>query len=185
VEARVAAGGFQDPAWLAALDVQFAGLYFGVLRAALSGTGSVPDCWQVLFDRCSDFAVARIQFALAGINAHINHDLAAAIVATGSAPVHGNGHYADYTSVNATLDTLVENAKTTLRVRLPGDALPPVSHLEDTIAAFSVSAAREAAWNNAEVLWGLRGVPGLAAWTLGTIDGMTAVIGKALLVPVG
>jgi hypothetical protein len=78
----------------------------------------------------------------------------------------------------------VENAKTTLRIQLPGDALPPVSHLEDTIAAFSVSAAREAAWNNAEVLWGLRGVPGLAARTLGTIDGMTAVIGKALLVPV-
>jgi hypothetical protein len=34
------------------------------------------------------------------------------------------------------------------------------------------------------VLWGLRGVPGLAVRTLGTIDGMTAVIGKALLVPV-
>jgi hypothetical protein len=138
VEARVAANGFQDPEWLAALDVQFAGLYFGALKAALSGVGSVPDCWQVLFDRRGDFAVARIQFALAGINAHINHDLPEAIVATGCAPAHGCGHYTDYTAVNGTLDSLVEGAKTTLHVRLPGDALPPVSHLEDTIAAFSV-----------------------------------------------
>jgi hypothetical protein len=182
VEARVAAGGFQDPGWLAALDVQFAGLYFGALKAALSGAGTVPDCWQALFDRRGDFAVARIQFALAGINAHINHDLPEAIVATGCAPVHGNVHYTDYTAVNGTLDSLVESAKTTLRVRLPGDALAPVTHLEDTIAAFSVSAAREAAWNNAEVLWGLRGTP-LEGRTLDTIDGMTAVIGKALLVP--
>ena len=28
---RVLAGGFQDPAWMAALDVQFAGLYFAAL----------------------------------------------------------------------------------------------------------------------------------------------------------
>ena len=184
VAARVAAGGFHDPAWLAALDVQFAGLYFGALRAALSGAGGVPQCWQALFDRRGDLGVARIQFALAGINAHINHDLPEAIVATGDAPVHGDPHYADYTAVNSTLDALVESAKVTLLVRLPGDALPPVTHLEDTIAAFSVTAAREAAWNNAEVLWGLRAAPALEERTLATIDGMTAVIGKALLVPV-
>ena len=40
--------------------------------------------------------------------------------------------------------SLIELAEQTLHVRLLGDALPPVSHLEDTIAAFSVSAAREA-----------------------------------------
>jgi len=183
VGARVAAGGFQDPAWLAALDVQFAALYFGALKAALSGAGSAPGCWRALFDRRGDTAIARIQFALAGVNAHINHDLPQAIVATGTAPVHGGVEYNDYTALNSTLDSLVERAKTELDVRLPGDALPPVTHLEDTIAAFSVSAAREAAWNNAEVLWNLREVPALAARTLGAIDGMTAVIGKALLVP--
>lgn len=34
VEARVGAGGFHDPSWLAALDVAFANLYFDALYAA-------------------------------------------------------------------------------------------------------------------------------------------------------
>ncbi|MGH9692914.1 MAG: DUF5995 family protein, partial [Bryobacteraceae bacterium] len=40
VEARIAAGGFADPVWLARLDVQFAGLYFGALESALRGQPS-------------------------------------------------------------------------------------------------------------------------------------------------
>src|ERR1700740_1631636 len=81
VEARVASGGFSDPAWLAELDVQFARLYLGALEASLSGSPT-SDCWQTLFASRDQTQVARIQFALAGINAHINHDLPEAIVAT-------------------------------------------------------------------------------------------------------
>src|SRR5690348_2569611 len=81
VETRIASAGFSDSAWLAELDVQFAGLYFGALRSALSGEPS-PGCWQALFECRSHAAIARIQFALAGINAHINHDLPQAIVTT-------------------------------------------------------------------------------------------------------
>jgi hypothetical protein len=133
-------------------------------------------------------ALARIQFALAGINAHINHDLPQAIVATCDAtsttPQHGGTHYADYTDLNSTLDGLVAVAKTTLNVRLPGDALPSVSHWEDTSAAFSVSAARESAWNNAELLWNIRSLPAVHAAFLNTLDGLTAVVSKTLLVPI-
>lgn len=180
VAARVNAGGFQDPAWLAALDVHFGSLYFSALRASLSG-GSTPSCWQILFACRNQVRIARIQFALAGINAHINHDLPAALVATGqlTAP-----HRADYTALNSTLDALVESAKQTLHVRLLGDALPPVSHLEDTLAAWSVSAARRTAWDNAGRLWEIRGVPPLASGFLDMLDGFTTVIGKGLLVPV-
>ena len=35
-----------------------------------------------------------------------------------------------------------------------------------------------------EVLWALRAFPELSGRTLDTLDGMTAVIGKTLLVPV-
>jgi hypothetical protein len=183
VASRVAAGGFADPAWMAALDVHFAALYFDALRAALSGD-PVPGCWRVLLDRRDQAALARIQFALAGVNAHINHDLPIALVNTGPAPVHGGLHYREYTAVNDTLCALVDRAKATLHVRLLGDLLPPVSTLEDTLAAFSMTAAREAAWNNGEVLWAFRDLPLLSARTLDMLDGMTAVIGKTLLVPV-
>jgi hypothetical protein len=187
VEARIASGGFADSAWLAQLDVQFARLYFGALESALSGQRG-PGCWQALFACRNRVAVARIQFALAGINAHINHDLPEAIVATCQVtvtlPQHATPHYNDYTALNATLDTLIESAKQMLLVRLLGDPLPPVSHLEDTIAAWNVSAAREAAWQNAELLWYLRDSPPLSSNFLDTLDGLTTVAGKALLVPV-
>jgi hypothetical protein len=184
VLAGVATSGFRDPAWMAMLDVEFARLYFDALKGAISGSGGLPECWQVLFDRRGDVMLGRIQFALAGINAHINHDLPEAIVAAGGAPVHGGERYRDYCAINATLEGLVETAKTELHVRLLGDVLAPVAHLEDAIAAFSVSAAREAAWNNAEVLWLLRGTPPLVARTIGVIDGWTSVIGKTLMIAV-
>lgn len=188
VKERVETGGFTDAGWLARLDVEFAALYFSALRAALSG-GGAPDCWRSLFDRRGEAAVARIQFAVAGINAHINHDLPFAIVSTcraaGIAPAHALPQYADYTRVNTTLDALVETAKREFGVRLPGDALPAVSHLEETLAAFSVSAAREAAWNHAEALWAIRCFPTLTARVAETLDGITALAGKTLLVPVG
>ena len=183
VGTRVAAGGFRDAAWMAALDVQFAGLYFAALRSALSG-GTAPRCWRVLFERRNWTALARVQCALAGVNAHINHDLPIAIVRTGVAPVHGDAHYGDYSALNATLSEQIDRAKVELHVRLLGDLLPPMSKLEDTIAAFSVTAAREAAWTNGEMLWALRGLPRLSARSVDTLDGMTAVIGKTLLVPV-
>lgn len=187
VEIRVASGGFSNPAWLAELDVQFARLYLGALEASLLNE-SLADCWQTLF-RCRDQRpIARIQFALAGINAHINHDLAEAIVttceSTATVPSHGASQFRDYTSLNTTLDGIIESAKRTLHVRLLGDALPPASHLEDLIAAWGVSAARESAWNNAEVLWYIRQEPALTSALMDTLDGLTTVTNKGLLVPV-
>src|ERR1700722_5477074 len=109
VEARVSAGGFTDPTWLAELDVQFARLYFGPLGSALSGQ-TAPGCWQVLFQQRDHAAITRIQFALAGINAHINHDLPQAIVATCDAtstiPQYNGTQYTDYTALNSTLYSL-------------------------------------------------------------------------------
>jgi hypothetical protein len=187
VEARVDAGGFVDPGWLAQLDVQFARLYFSALKSWLSEQ-TAPSCWQILFNSRSQTTIARIQFALAGINAHMNHDLPEAIVATcqvtGTTPDRGGTHYNDYTALNSTLDNLIDSAKRTLNVRLPGGALPPVSHLEDTIAVWDVAAARESAWQNAGHLSQFRTVPSLAANFMDVLNGFTTVIGKALLVPV-
>ncbi len=184
---RVAASGFADAAWMAALDVQFANLYFSALESSLSGN-ETPRCWNVLFDSRGQILVARIQFALAGINAHINHDLAEAIVQTcqlsGASPAHGGTHYGDFTALNSTLDGMVETAKRALHVRLLGDVLPPFSHLENTVASWSMSAARENAWLNAEHLWHLRGAPHLASSFENMLDGFATVIGKTLMVPV-
>lgn len=178
---------FTNPQWLAELDFRFARLYLGAVQSSLSGAPT-PGCWQAFFNVRNQAALARIQFAFAGMNAHINHDLALAVVgtcqATGITPQHGTTQYNDYTAVNTTLNTLIDSAKQTLHVRLLGDSLPPVSHLEDTIAAWSMVDAREAAWNNAELLWHLADAPPLRATFMDTLDGLTALASKTLLVPV-
>ena len=186
VSSETGAGGFQDAAWLAQLDVQFARLYLIALHSWLVGD-STPECWRVLFENRSRTSLARIQCALAGVNAHINHDLAAAIVdtckAAGTRPARGTPRYADYTAVNATVEALIDASRKTLHVRLPGDLLPAVNTLEDTLAAWNMSAARELAWQNAEHLWHLRSTPALEAGFLDVLDGFSTVIGKTLMVP--
>jgi Family of unknown function (DUF5995) len=185
VENRVAGGGFNDPAWLSELDVQFATLYFNALYASLTGA-SFPGCWDAMLSVRDQTDIARIQFALAGMNAHINHDLAIAIIGTcrttGIVPQHGTPQYTDYTGLNGAMDALIDKAKQTLNVRLLGDPLPAVSHLEDTLAAWDLAAAREKAWNTAENLW--QSSPALLDMQMDAIDGLTTVIGKILLVAV-
>jgi hypothetical protein len=187
VETRVQAGGFTDAAFLAELDVQFAQLYFNALKASLSNA-ALPGCWQALFSRRNQTSLARIQCALAGMNAHINHDLPLALVSTCQSmnlvPQHGSSQYSDYTSINATLDGLIEEAKQEMHVRLLGAVMPPVSVLENTVAAWSMTAAREAAWKNAELLWHLRGESLLTTGFLDTLDGFTTVVGKGLLIQI-
>ncbi len=187
VEARVAARGFADSAFLSELDVQFGQLYFRALGAALIGA-PCPGCWKAVFECRDNVQITRIQFALAGINAHINHDLPEAIVATCLArrivPQHGQAQYNDYTDLNTTLASIIEPAKQKLKVRLLGGPLPAVSHLADLIAAWSTSAAREKAWTNGEVLWHLQGAPAIASGFMNSLDGLTTFAGKTLLVPV-
>jgi hypothetical protein len=182
---RVAAGGFNVPAWLSELDVQFAALYFESLYASLT-TAPCPGSWQALFCCRNQPSIARIQFALAGMNAHINHDLPFAIVATCKAtntvPLHGTPQYIDYTAINTTLDSITDTAKTALNVRLPGDPLPAVSHLEDLIAAWNIADFRERAWKNAESLWKNAAIAG--AILEEALDGLTTFASQALLIPI-
>ena len=188
IQQRVNANGFTNSAWVADLDYRFAGFYFDAVRTALSGLSdeATPGCWQAMFDVRNQTRLGRIQFAMAGINAHINHDLALAVIATCQAtdvaPQHGTPQYNDYTAVNATLNGLIDLAKQTLHLRLLGDDLPAVSHIDDTIAAWSMADARETAWNNAELLWQLANAPLLKASFLDGLDGLTAVASKTLLV---
>ena len=102
--------------FIANLDFQFANLYFSALRNWLAGANNaVPESWQILFAQRSNASLLRIQFALAGVNAHINRDLAVAVVQTckaaNIAPTHQTPEYASYTSLNAVLDSLIEQAK--------------------------------------------------------------------------
>jgi hypothetical protein len=149
---------FRDPAAMQSLDVTFAGLYLAAVHAADAGA-RVPRAWAALFARRADARVAPIQFAIAGMNAHINHDLPVAVVRTcaaaGRSPHDGDFH-ADYLRVNALLAQVEQQVRESF---LDGPAKQLDSAAQpvlDLLSSWSIDAARDAAWVNAEVLWHLR-----------------------------
>ena len=186
IQARVEAGGFLDPAWLRQLDIQFGTLYYSALKSGLTAQ-RCPSCWQATFVVRNNVRIARIQFALAGANSHINHDLPEAIIATanvtGVSPAKGTPQEQDYLSLNPTLEGQIDQAKADLHVRLLGDPLPAVSHVESLIAAWGLKSARAQAWDHAEALWATRNVPLVAQQIEDGLDGLTTFGNKALLVP--
>jgi hypothetical protein len=178
-------GHWNDPDWLRALDVNFASLYFTALQNDLQGSGPVPRCWKTVFDARDKTHLARIQFALAGINSHINHDLPSAVVTTcqqrGVTPTHGGLQYQDYTAINGVLDNLVETAKHELLKGPLGEDIPGVDKIEDLVAGWSVTAGRETSWTNAEILWTIRSSGFLTQRYLDGLDGVTDLTNRALL----
>ena len=112
VNSQLGQGFFADPAFMAPLDVAFANLYFAAADAA-STPAAVPLAWRPLAQRRMVAGIEPVQFALAGMNAHINHDLPVAVVSTctalATAPDAGT-HYADYQKVDHLLDAAEQSS---------------------------------------------------------------------------
>ena len=72
-------GAFEDPEWVAAWDVEFAGRYLDALTAYRRQPASAPEPWRLAFGADPDLpAEAHV---LLGVNAHINFDLPQSLVA--------------------------------------------------------------------------------------------------------
>lgn len=187
VDGRVATAGFADPAFLSALDVAFAGLYFDAVGDAAAGRKPAR-AWRPLFEARGRAGIAPIQFALAGMNAHINHDLPIALVRTfeqlGTSPDTDAPAHADYQRVNATLSAVEEQVKAAYATGLVGVADHVLGRLDDVVAMWSIEAARDAAWQHAELLWSVRKQPHLYDMALDALDGLCGLAGRGLLVPV-
>jgi hypothetical protein len=189
VDQSVASAAWHNPAWIAQLDVVFARLYLDAVRQWLTPGLAAPKCWQVLFKSRNDVRVARVQFAIAGVNAHIDHDLSIAIVKTcqqfGIQPVHLSNEYRDYCHVNDVLDPIIDRAKAMLLTGLLGNCLPHINLVEDLVAGFGLRAVREAAWANGEMLNHVDAMPGLGDRFMNGLDDAAALAAHGLLAPVG
>ena len=71
---------FENQAFIERLDILFAQFYFEAYDAA-AAQAWVSKAWEPLFERRAEHRLA-LQFAIAGMNAHINNDLAHALVLT-------------------------------------------------------------------------------------------------------
>src|SRR5438105_2592028 len=70
VQARLAGVTFADPRFLARLDVVFADLFFSALESA-SDPARMPRAWAPLVESRAARGIAPLQFAFAGMSAHI------------------------------------------------------------------------------------------------------------------
>ena len=178
---------FADNGYLARLDVSFANRYLDALRAWAGGQRT-PRSWQVVFEARDDGELMAIQLAGAGVNAHINFDLAVATVDTGrdmgDAELDSGTRREDYARVNGVfaerMDALLRSVFEAQAVngRDPGDRLSALGRLMTRV----VTAARQFAWEDAEELWPLPRRS--AAWDAkeASMDAVAYLVGRGLLV---
>jgi hypothetical protein len=182
---QTTAADFADARFVRWLDVAFANLYFRALAAFVLGRGRVPHAWLPLFRARSEPGIAPLQFALAGMNAHINRDLPVALLETCTArevpPRHGSAQHADFGRVDRLLEVVEARVKHEYSVGLVGVADEALGRLDDVLAIWKVSQARQAAWVHAETLWHVRELPFAGARHLAILDRTVGFAGRGLL----
>ena len=188
VRHAVSGPAFRDARFMTELDIVFANQYFAAIAAGEVDVSRAPSAWRPLLRARSAVGIARLQFALAGMNAHINRDLPQGIVqvfeALGGDPTSDDARRQDFDSVNDLLERVEAEVKADFSVGVIGVVDDLAGKSDDVAAMWKVRAARHAAWTNAEVLWALRRTPHLRNAFFDKLDGLTGLAGRGLLVPV-
>lgn len=158
VAAAIDADDFADAGFMVELDVRFANLWLGAYEAVAAGRRP-PSAWKPLFEERGTPGLLPIQYALAGMNAHIEHDLPLAVVETCRVRRTKPGATAvrrDYERVNdvlAGVESEIRRSFLTAVGRRVDEEVGPAVHL---VSAWNIDKARDLAWVNVEMLWTLR-----------------------------
>jgi hypothetical protein len=187
VSKEVTQGFFGDPAFVSHLDVVFANLYFDAVDALSGSPSAVPAAWQPLLAARSTPGIEPIQFALAGMNAHINHDLPLAVVGTctalSTAPSDGC-HHDDYQKIDALLDASEQSVRESFE---PPDVVAVDRHVAavaNLIGNWDITQARDVAWDTALALWEVRDHQLATQLLTGALARTVAMASRGLLVVV-
>ena len=147
---RDARASFEDPDFVDRLAVVFAEFYFVAYDSAKAGQW-VSKAWAPLYERRNDKRVKPIQFAIAGMNAHINNDLPWALLQTweefGSTPGEESPQSRDFELINDILARVQGEVRATLQSGLLRFFDRLFGKLDDRLAAFKVARARAEAWD--------------------------------------
>ena len=186
VNSELGQGFFADPGFMTTLDVVFANFYFAAAGAA-SEPATVPLAWRPLIEQRATAGIEPIQFALAGMNAHINHDLPVAVVTTcaelGTEPAAGP-HFADFQKVDQLLDAAEQSVRRSFESRPELAVDRHLQAVDNLVACWSINSARDLAWQNSLVLWTLRPEPAASGFFLDGLAAATALASRLLLTAV-
>ena len=184
VGAAAAARSFQDAAFMERLDCVFAGLYLDAYRASDQSRNSA---WQPLFALRAQPGTAGLQYALAGMNAHINFDLGLALVRTCrqlGRTLDSPGVRADFLAINAILADAVQEVRESYLAGAALEADRAAAPVLNVVGGWSIEAARDAAWLSATVQWALQGRKDAYASYLDSRASFVGLVTRQLLTPV-
>jgi hypothetical protein len=188
VALETAADTFEDPGFISRLDVVFADLYFAAVDDSLAAR-VMPKAWAPLFEKRHEAGIAPLQFAIAGMNAHINHDLALALVATTSERAvtldRDSRQHRDYIVVDGILERVQDEIKERFTTGMVKTADKAFGSHDDMLATWSVGRARDNAWTQAQTLAALEGIPFLRKQFLLALGRNVGFAGRALLTRTG
>jgi hypothetical protein len=188
VARETAADTFEDPGFISRLDVVFADLYFAAVDDSLAAR-PMPTAWAPLFEKRGEAGIAPLQFAIAGMNAHINHDLALALVATtserGVTLDRDNPQHRDYVVVDGILERVQDEIKQRFTTGMVKTVDKAFGRHDDVLASWSVGRARDNAWTQAQMLAALRDSPSLRRQFLLALGRNVGFAGRALLARTG
>ncbi|RKE17943.1 DUF5995 family protein [Streptomyces sp. TLI_171] len=170
---------FEDPATMADLDAVFAARYLTAVDE--DGAGRRPAaCWRPLFELRAAPGIHPLQFALAGMNAHIENDLPLAVLDTCHRTGRSPGQLeADYLRIN----TLLAEVEAQVRATLLPTGVPAADPLLHVLGVWSIDRARDAAWASVLALWELRRVPPASRTVADALSGSVGMVSRALLTP--
>lgn len=153
---------FQSGDFLVRLDVHFANLFFDAYAADAAGT-KIARAWRPLFEQRDRPRTHPIQFALAGMNAHISHDLPHAVVATcrerGASPEDDTPQHADFTETNRLLGEASGEIKSWFHTGIVATLDDLGGKVDDGLEMWGIHVARAGAWVVSQTLWGLSDNP--------------------------
>jgi len=149
---RAAVPQLEHPAFVERLTVVFAEFYLMSYDAARAQNW-VSKAWAPLFEQRLRSEIAPVQFALAGMHAHINNDLSWALLQVWEEfdiePADGSAEHRDFREI----DRILAEVQTQVRATLESGFLRwlnrALGRLDDRVASFSIAKARAEAWDRA------------------------------------
>ena len=165
------------------LDVRFANLWLAAYDDARAER-RVPRAWRPLFEARRGGRLP-VQYAVGGMNTHIEHDLPIAVV--GTCQAHGlslDDVAADYQAVNhvlAQVEAPIRRSFLDACQRDVDDRIGPIVHL---VSTWNIDKARDLAWVTAETIWELRRTTFLRGRFLDGLGHTVGMTTRALLTPV-
>jgi hypothetical protein len=176
---------YEDRDFLVRLDLEFARRYFDALGAYAVDRSTAPRPWRMLFDARSNPEIERVQFAAAGVNAHINYDLAAALLATWVDFPPDGARRRDYDTVDAAFAKHMDELRNFYDAPFGSETFnkTALDRLANAISDLLVKGTRANAWDCAMRVWTSQDQDRARRLMLAELGLGTSLLQRAVLLP--